>query len=237
MKRRVLALSARALPSRTAQPWTCRRCLAQSAIATTTSSDFIAPPAVPQQSHDIPIPTTFAKTAVPSEPTPESSDGPISQPVSSGFDSTAEADFEARFLDESLPKEYRDRRTALLPFLRRDIRHDLPSQYLTHVDPGALTAKEREQRRHLYKWAMAGHSNNQGEPKQDNAREIKGVVVSAGKMVRTVKVRIPGQRWEPRIKKVSCAIAVALEMIHAKLHSVLRGSHRSPGPRPEQLSR
>lgn len=34
-------------------------------------------------------------------------------------------------------------------------------------------------------------------------RQFTGVVVSAGKMTKTVKVRIPGQKWDKHIRKVS----------------------------------
>lgn len=34
-------------------------------------------------------------------------------------------------------------------------------------------------------------------------RHITGVVVSAGKMINTVKVRIPKQVWNKRVQKVS----------------------------------
>lgn len=40
-------------------------------------------------------------------------------------------------------------------------------------------------------------------PTPGNAyRQFTGVVVSAGKMMRTVKVRIPGQKWDKHIRKV-----------------------------------
>ncbi|QIW95984.1 hypothetical protein AMS68_001502 [Peltaster fructicola] len=206
MKRPLLALSARVLPLRTAQSWTCRRCLAQSAVAPIVIDDFIAPPAVPQQSHDIPTPNTFVRTtadttahqAAASTTTSHSSDAAVADPTTKAH---PVAQFEALFLDSSLPTAQQERRKQLLTLLRKDIQHDVPSQYLTHVHPGALTNKELEQREQLYKWAMTGHANDKGEPKTDRAREIKGVVVSAGKMDRTVKVRIPEQRWEPRIHK------------------------------------
>ena len=35
------------------------------------------------------------------------------------------------------------------------------------------------------------------------AREMLGVVVSAGLMDKTVKVKLGGFRWEPRVQKVS----------------------------------
>lgn len=37
-------------------------------------------------------------------------------------------------------------------------------------------------------------------------RKIVGVVVSTGKMAKTVKVRVPGQRWEPKIGKVKTTL-------------------------------
>lgn len=47
-------------------------------------------------------------------------------------------------------------------------------------------------------------------PTPGNAyRQLTGVVVSAGKMMKTVKVRIPGQKWDKHIRKVSYSLRSA----------------------------
>jgi small subunit ribosomal protein S17 len=43
-------------------------------------------------------------------------------------------------------------------------------------------------------------------------RELHGVVVTAGLMQRTVKVRVGGQRWNGKLKKVPCPISQQLLM-------------------------
>ena len=62
----------------------------------------------------------------------------------------------------------------------------LPVQYLQHSTSDLLHEREKAQR-----------------VKTEPHKPIVGVVVSAGKMKKTVKVRIPGLRWEKRIGKVS----------------------------------
>jgi small subunit ribosomal protein S17 len=37
---------------------------------------------------------------------------------------------------------------------------------------------------------------------QPTARQLTGVVVTAGKMMKTVKVQVPKQKWNKRIQKV-----------------------------------
>ncbi|KAF2724205.1 nucleic acid-binding protein [Polychaeton citri CBS 116435] len=68
--------------------------------------------------------------------------------------------------------------------LARPLAHAVPPQYLQHTTTDALNPREKAQRDHT-------------EPH----KEIVGVVVSAGKMDRTVKVRVPTRRWEPKIGK------------------------------------
>jgi ribosomal protein S17 len=58
------------------------------------------------------------------------------------------------------------------------------------VDPEKLNGREREAALNAQKHA-----------------DIVGVVVRTGRMDKTVSVRVPKQRWEPRIKKV-CLIAL-----------------------------
>lgn len=61
----------------------------------------------------------------------------------------------------------------------------LPDQYLSHVNAETLPISEQEQ------WEkVAPH------------KKIVGVVVSHGKMDKTVRVRVAGQRWNNKIKKV-----------------------------------
>lgn len=71
-------------------------------------------------------------------------------------------------------------------FLKRPSGEIIPIQYLQHSTSDLLPAQEKEQRART-----VAH------------KEIVGVVVSAGKMDKTVKVRVPGQRWEKKIGKVS----------------------------------
>ncbi|CAK1367235.1 unnamed protein product [Cercospora beticola] len=60
----------------------------------------------------------------------------------------------------------------------------LPDQYLSHVNAETLPISEQEQ------WEkVAPH------------KKIVGVVVSHGKMDKTVRVRVAGQRWNNKIKK------------------------------------
>lgn len=63
--------------------------------------------------------------------------------------------------------------------------HPVPIQYLQHTTSDKLSEEEQEWRR-----------------KTPPHGQLVGVVVSAGKMDKTVKVRIPGQRWEKKIGKV-----------------------------------
>ena len=64
--------------------------------------------------------------------------------------------------------------------------HFISPQMLQHVDPGVLPEHERE----ILLRGLRAH------------KEIVGVVVRTGRMDKTVTVRIPGQRWEKRLKKV-----------------------------------
>lgn len=61
----------------------------------------------------------------------------------------------------------------------------IPPQHLQHTEADWLHENERKQRDRL-----------------QVPKKIVGVVVSAGKMEKTVKVRVPGRRWEPKIGKV-----------------------------------
>lgn len=149
----------------------------------------------------------------------------LSSDTSSAIVSSPTQAFDADVVDR-----FADLREIKLP-------HRLPPQLLVHVDPIALNDQERREREHLYKWAMAGHVNADFQPKQETVRQIKGVVVSAGKMNRTVKVRVPGQRFEKHVKKVSfnrlwphCGYA------NTDNGLVLCNIHKSSDPRSKQFS-
>jgi hypothetical protein len=81
-------------------------------------------------------------------------------------------------------------RPAPLGLLKRILPHSIRPQLLQHVDPEKLNGREREAALNAQKHA-----------------DIVGVVVRTGRMDKTVSVRVPKQRWEPRIKKV-CLIAL-----------------------------
>lgn len=65
----------------------------------------------------------------------------------------------------------------------------IPAAYLVHSTSNILHQKEKKQREET-----VPH------------KPIAGVVVSAGRMDKTVKVRVGGQTWNKRIKKVRCTI-------------------------------
>ncbi|KAK0841980.1 hypothetical protein LTS02_016654 [Friedmanniomyces endolithicus] len=68
--------------------------------------------------------------------------------------------------------------------LKKPLRQLIPPQYLEHSTVEWLHENERAQRE-----------------RTRVHRKIVGVVVSTGKMAKTVKVRVPTQRWEPKIGK------------------------------------
>lgn len=96
-----------------------------------------------------------------------------------------------RFLATQVPevdltRNYKDLRPSELlsePLPQRKI----PDQYLIHVNAEQLPIAEQEQ------WE-----------KVTPHKKIVGVVVSHGKMDRTVKVKVAGQQFNRRIKKVCC---------------------------------
>lgn len=69
--------------------------------------------------------------------------------------------------------------------LSKPLAHSIPVQYLQHSTSDALNPDEKVQRE-----------------KASKHRPITGVVVSAGRMHKTVKVRVPGQEWNKKIGKV-----------------------------------
>ena len=90
---------------------------------------------------------------------------------------------------EATSAQQTDAQTHLTPaplgLLKRVLPHSISPQLLQHVDPERLHGREREAALNAQKHA-----------------EIVGVVVRTGRMEKTVSVRVPKQRWEPRIKKV-----------------------------------
>lgn len=76
------------------------------------------------------------------------------------------------------PAERKPRTGPVLP-------HRIPPQYLQHCDDQYLNKAEREERAQL-----TVH------------KDIRGVVVSAGLMDKTVRVRVPGRTWNRKIGKV-----------------------------------
>ena len=71
-------------------------------------------------------------------------------------------------------------------YLSKRLPHAVPIQYLQHSTSHKLAGREKQVRE-----TAVAH------------RDIVGVVVSTGKMDKTVKVRIPGQTWNKRIGKVN----------------------------------
>ena len=69
--------------------------------------------------------------------------------------------------------------------LSKPLAHNIPIQYLQHSTSNALPPEEQAQR-----------------DKAEAHRKIVGVVVSSGRMLKTVKVRVPGQEWNKKIGKV-----------------------------------
>ena len=69
--------------------------------------------------------------------------------------------------------------------LKVPLPHPVPEQHLQHTTADYLPEEQL--------WARSRTRPH---------KKIVGVVVSAGKMDKTVKVRVAGQRWEPRIRKV-----------------------------------
>ncbi|KAK3066304.1 hypothetical protein LTR53_017406 [Teratosphaeriaceae sp. CCFEE 6253] len=68
--------------------------------------------------------------------------------------------------------------------LKKALRQLIPPQYLEHSTVEWLNDNEKAQR-----------------DRTKAHKKIVGVVVNTGKMAKTVKVRVPGQRWEPKIGK------------------------------------
>lgn len=95
----------------------------------------------------------------------------------------------AEAYDPTLPTSQRDYRLKKSDFyLKKPIPQRIPFQYLVNSTSPILPKEERLAREQ----AKLAH-----KPKR-----LVGVVVSSGKMDKTVKVRLPGQRWNKKIHKV-----------------------------------
>lgn len=127
--------------------------------------------------------TPIAQSAAP--PTP-----PVESPA------TASSEAPSSY-DSTLPASKRNYPLNKTDFhLKKALPHSVPLQYLQHSTSDALAPKEKAQREK--QWLQA-QINGQKDPRKNL---LQGVVVSAGKMQKTVKVRIPTRRWEGRIGKV-----------------------------------
>ena len=84
------------------------------------------------------------------------------------------------------PRDYKLTKSDF--YLKRGLGQRIPPQYLIHSTSTILPEAEQAQREQ----AQAAHQNK---------RRV-GVVISAGKMDKTVKVRLPSQQWNSKIKKV-----------------------------------
>ena len=94
---------------------------------------------------------------------------------------------EADNYDPTLPSALRDYRLKSTDFyLKKKLPQAIPPQYLQHSTSEILCPAERAQRDH----------------DRSLQRDIRGVVVSAGKMDKTVRVRVPGRKWNKKIGKV-----------------------------------
>lgn len=88
-----------------------------------------------------------------------------------------------------IPKIHTEKDFSQIPlselFSKPLAQRHLPPQRLQYVDAERLPINEQEQ------WEKVGPH-----------KKIVGVVVSHGKMDKTVRVRVGAQRWDKRIKKV-----------------------------------
>lgn len=199
MKHRVLSAIARPVVKNASQPWLCRRCLAQQATHANNSNQtpliLDSKSLTPESRRDS---STTAATA-PAQDTNGESLSPQRRHKLTGKAKKRQLFLEGKLATTPDP----ERRAALWRTLKQELPHAIPPQYLIHVRRSILPPKDRHEQQHLFKWALEGYSNGEGGRKSEHAREIKGVVVSAGKMDRTVKVKVPWQRWEQKIRKVS----------------------------------
>lgn len=78
-------------------------------------------------------------------------------------------------------------RTPKDRILSRALPHRIPDQYLQHSTSDDLPEEEQKARAQTTKH-----------------QDIRGVVVSTGLMDKTVRVRVPGRRWNGKVGKVCC---------------------------------
>lgn len=125
---------------------------------------------------------TQVEAATPGSPVLPPSTAPAKQAEPRKLKDASEADH----YDPTLGSSQRDYKLTKTDFyLKKPLSHPIPIQYLQHSTTSLLHRHEREQR-------------DKAEPH----KRIAGVVVSAGKMDKTVKVRVPKMEWNNRIKKV-----------------------------------
>lgn len=105
---------------------------------------------------------------------------------------------EALKYDPHLPSSERDYRLTKTDFyLKKGLPQVIPHQYLQHSKSDLLPPAEKEQR-----------------DKTEGHKRIVGVVVSAGKMDKTVRVQVPGKVWNKRIKKVIHPCSTSSSLFH-----------------------
>lgn len=71
--------------------------------------------------------------------------------------------------------------------------------------------------------------------KPQKGRKIVGIVVDAGKMDKTVKVRIPGQTWNNYLRKVNDN-TLLYSRKPANIYLALQLQHKQTSPRPSKLA-
>ena len=94
--------------------------------------------------------------------------------------------------------------------------HNIPIQHLQHSTSDVLHADEQAQRE-----------------KAVVHKKIVGVVVSAGRMHKTVKVRVPGQDWNKKIGKVSTPYPLPAQHQASNDETALPPPNQSSRTRPQ----
>lgn len=129
---------------------------------------------------------------------------------------------EAEFYDPFLKSSERDYRLTKTDFyLKKPLPQEIPHQYLQHSESPLLHPSEQAARKKVEK-----HGS------------IVGVVVSTGKMDKTVRVQIPRKVWNRRIKKVRSALnpnpnILLLFNMRLTHTTVPPKTNPLPGPRPK----
>lgn len=120
------------------------------------------------------------------QPSPNSNTIPLNADQASQR-RTPKSASKAESYDPKVPYAQRDYSLSKSDYyLKRPLPQAIPPQYLQHSTSDLLHFTERAQR----------------EKVSPPHKPLVGVVVSAGKMDKTVKVRIPRMEWNGRIKKV-----------------------------------